>query len=330
MDISFILPCYNVGQYVEKCVESIVSQDFKDYEYEIICVDDCGTDNTLEILQRLCRENPHIKLVRNPKNGGLSFSRNRGIEAATGDWLWFVDTDDLITKDSVKNLLDIANSNECDLIVGRYYEFDENTEAEVCNKVIFRPNMPVTVGKNISHLPLNDKGNIGASVWCGIYKRSIYTENNISYNEKIFMLEDGMMNWELEQFNLTICRTEEFCYLYRYNPNSLSHWISPERRIRNYQSEIERICVYNRYYQEGKCTDVPKMQRLRDLAANTALGGLWKIPDMSFIKKEYKSIKKGDSILSQFPRRGKEKLIYSNILAFLTANLVYTKRKNKR
>ena len=102
--LSLIVPCYNVEEYVEKCIVSLENQDIPKEEYEILAYNDESKDNTLAILNRLAKTYPNVK-VESHKNKGLSGTRNRGIREAKGEFLWFVDSDDWITENCLSDIL---------------------------------------------------------------------------------------------------------------------------------------------------------------------------------------------------------------------------------
>lgn len=104
MKLSIIVPCYNVEQYVEKCINSLENQDIPKEEYEILAYNDESKDGTLAILERLAETYPNVK-VASHKNKGLSGTRNRGIREAQGDFVWFIDSDDWITENCLGEIL---------------------------------------------------------------------------------------------------------------------------------------------------------------------------------------------------------------------------------
>ena len=112
--ISVVLPIYNVGKYIEKCLESIQNQTFKDFE--AICVDDCGTDNSIEIAQRFIEKDSRFKLVRHEHNRGLSAARNTGIDMATGEYIVFIDSDDWVEPTLLEKILDGFKESKTDSI----------------------------------------------------------------------------------------------------------------------------------------------------------------------------------------------------------------------
>lgn len=112
--ISVIVPIYNVERYLEKCIESICGQTFPGLE--IILVDDGSTDRSGTICDEWVRKDPRIRVIHK-ENGGLSDARNAGIEAASGAWYMFVDSDDTITQDTVERLYAAAIAQNCEIAV---------------------------------------------------------------------------------------------------------------------------------------------------------------------------------------------------------------------
>jgi len=108
---SIIIPAYNVEKYIEKCINSILEQDYTNYE--IIVVDDCSTDNTLNILKKY----KEIKILSTPKNSRQGAARNIGLNNCTGDYILFVDADDsLYDKNVIGNIAKTINNNNPDIV----------------------------------------------------------------------------------------------------------------------------------------------------------------------------------------------------------------------
>lgn len=105
---SIIVPVYNVERYVERCINSIFAQIYA--AHEVICVNDGSTDGSLEVLQHLAIEHPSLKII-NQANQGLGGARNTGVEHATGDYIWFVDSDDWIEPNSLSSLARLIIEN---------------------------------------------------------------------------------------------------------------------------------------------------------------------------------------------------------------------------
>ncbi|MFC1851864.1 glycosyltransferase family 2 protein, partial [candidate division CSSED10-310 bacterium] len=110
--ISIIIPAYNVGQYIGKCLSSLYRQNEKNFE--IIVVDDGSNDDTLQQLRQF--QNPKLQLIRNKDNRGPSYARNRALSLATGEWVAFVDADDWCDQERFKRFLMIADEKQVDMI----------------------------------------------------------------------------------------------------------------------------------------------------------------------------------------------------------------------
>lgn len=91
--VSVIMPAYNAGAYIEDAIKSVITQSYK--EWELIVIDDCSRDNTVEIVERYKNEDSRVHLLKNVENSGVSKSRNEGIKFARGEWIAFLDSDDL-------------------------------------------------------------------------------------------------------------------------------------------------------------------------------------------------------------------------------------------
>ena len=117
--ISVIVPVYNVEQYLERCVESIINQTYKNLE--IILINDGSTDNSGKLCDELAKKDDRIKVIHK-KNGGLSDARNRGIEEATAKVIGFIDSDDYIDKDMYEILFENLNKTGADLSMCGHYD----------------------------------------------------------------------------------------------------------------------------------------------------------------------------------------------------------------
>ena len=110
--VSVIIPAYNIEDYIGRCLDSIISQTYKNLE--IIVVDDGSRDYTGEILDNYAKKDRRIKVIHK-ENGGVSSARNKGIEAAEGDYIGFIDGDDLIEPGMYKTLVDLLEEENADI-----------------------------------------------------------------------------------------------------------------------------------------------------------------------------------------------------------------------
>lgn len=125
--ISIIVPVYQAEQYLPKCVDSLLAQSYKNYE--IILVEDGATDGSPKLCDKYAEENPCVKVVHQ-ENRGAAAARNRGIEAASGDYVAFVDSDDTVSEDYLSFLIKLAEKYQADIAVCGYTKVYEGKEAE--------------------------------------------------------------------------------------------------------------------------------------------------------------------------------------------------------
>lgn len=121
--ISVIVPVYNVEKYLSKCIDSILEQTYKNLE--IILIDDGSTDNSGLICDKYAEKDTRIKVIHK-KNGGLSDARNKGIEASTGKYIMFVDSDDYIKNTMISAMYNHIISDNTDMVICRFVHVDEN------------------------------------------------------------------------------------------------------------------------------------------------------------------------------------------------------------
>lgn len=131
--VSVIIPVYNVEQYIEKCITSVLSQTYKNIE--IIIIDDCGSDKSIQIAESLISglEN-RAKILYNQCNQGPSISRNNGINVVSGKYFYLLDSDDYIDCDAIEKLVACADSTDADMVVGCIKKCEDNKETYIRNE----------------------------------------------------------------------------------------------------------------------------------------------------------------------------------------------------
>ena len=122
--ISVIVPVYNVEKYLSTCLESLLKQTLSDIE--IICVDDKSPDNALSILYDYANKDSRVNVIELPENGGVARARNTGIDAATGEYISFVDPDDYVDLDYFEKLYKTANKTNADICMPRIIKYESN------------------------------------------------------------------------------------------------------------------------------------------------------------------------------------------------------------
>lgn len=220
--ISIIVPIYNVEKYIEQCINSILNQSFRDFE--LILINDGSTDRSGEICDIYAKHDNRIK-VFHQVNKGPSATRNLGMSLSKGEYIGFVDADDIVSKDMYKEMYNFAVSNKYEIVACGYKEinYEKEIEYQFINPLTEYSEL---VGDNIKVI-LEDllcKNQIlgYASLWNKIYKRDIIIKNNILMKENIKIAEDLCFNIQVLNKVNKIGAINKVLYQYRrINTNSI-------------------------------------------------------------------------------------------------------------
>ena len=126
--VSIILPVYNKEEYLDTTLSLLISQSFQDWE--LIIVDDGSTDNSSKIVRKYALSDSRIKII-SQENRGVSAARNQGISNASGEWIWFVDADDVPNKEFLCNIFSNSFPDDIDIIVGNYERLEKNGSIQI-------------------------------------------------------------------------------------------------------------------------------------------------------------------------------------------------------
>ncbi len=194
MKLSYIVPVYKVEKYLEECVESILKQSMDDYE--IILVDDGSPDNCPAICDAYAEKYPEKIRVVHKQNGGLASARNAGLKVAKGDYIFFLDSDDYLAGDKVKEIYEKAVEFGADVLQTSYFTFNENTGERDTVRTSFETE------KLHNHQDMERELCFASSkmriifVWRNLYKRAFLEKNGIVFEENLRMIEDGPFNMQ--------------------------------------------------------------------------------------------------------------------------------------
>ncbi len=233
--ISVIVPVYNVEQYLDQCVKSILAQSFTDFE--LLLVNDASTDHSLQKAQEY-RFDRRVQVLDKP-HGGLGNTRNYGVQHARGKYLLFVDSDDWVEEDMLRDLYSLAEAYRADLVVFNFVRENlQNAESRVCSLPVHYPEFGQDIQKRmVAELvgpdPCDGPWHHVELLGCAcrrMYLRSWYLKNNISFgNEQKIMLEDLPVSLHAHCASERLLLTGGAYYHYRYNPNSLSTRYRPRK-----------------------------------------------------------------------------------------------------
>lgn len=197
--ISIIIPCYNVEKYIKECLDSILIQELK--EFEIICINDGSTDNTLEILNSYKEKYSNIKII-NQSNKGLSTARNVGMKYAEGRYIYFVDADDFLSNDKALALIyNEAEKNKLDVLFFSFENFTDDEEMKEKFKKHFLNKKrnevldEVLTGKEMLDYFINTN-QYYVTVWIQLVRKEFLLSNEIKFCDGI-IYEDNLYTLEL-------------------------------------------------------------------------------------------------------------------------------------
>lgn len=247
--ISIIVPVYNVEQYLEKCIRSIINQTYK--LLEIILIDDGSTDFSGDICDRFSKKDSRIHVIHK-KNGGLSDARNVGISKATGEYILFVDSDDWIELSTCEKFIEALAIKKVDIVSGNAKRIEDINEEFMkhCDK----SNRIVQSGQNYLKEQLRDD-KMYMAAWLNLYKRTFLIKNNL-YFVKGRLHEDEQFTPRCFLKAKSVVGMEMIFYNYRIRENSIT---TQDRKEKNALSIIETCKELEKIYEEIKDTELKKL-----------------------------------------------------------------------
>lgn len=251
---SIIIPVYNVKRFLPECIESVMRQTLTDIE--IILVDDGSTDGSGAMCDEYAKKDSRIKVIHK-KNAGLGFARNSGMDVCTGDWIAFVDSDDLISTNFIEILVGIGEENKVDGVRCLMQIFDYNTtvpkyvtpnhDIMVCETSPDKE-MPIWVDISADLLPQFKDFPAFGSACTGIYRHDVLRRMKLRFkSERELVSEDFVFNIEFATFARKIAYTKNKFYFYRVNHSSITGF----REDRLDKSAIMSEYIYNRLSELG-------------------------------------------------------------------------------
>lgn len=209
--ISVIVPVYNVEQYLERCVDSIINQTYTNLE--IILVNDGSTDNSGKLCDELAKKDERIRVIHK-ENGGLSDARNRGIDESESDLVGFIDSDDYIDSDMYEVLLKNLNDTDADLSMCALYDVYNNTpEAQVTNKETWKLSSEQAI-KMVMEAKI-----LSVTAVNKLYRKSLFTDLKFEVGK---IAEDAFIMIKLLDKCEKIVATNEKKYYYVHRENSIT------------------------------------------------------------------------------------------------------------
>ena len=238
---SIVIPVYNVAPYLRECLDSVLAQTFTDWE--AICVDDGSTDGSGAILDEYAAKDSRFRVFHQP-NAGVSAARNKALDVAQGEWIWFVDADDVIRHDATLKFSNMHSKAEI-----TYFGMDFHYEDSTIRNMLYREIPPTRIDDKTSH-EVSRMVSTACGVdffgytWNKFVRRAVITHGGIRFEPSIFRWEDALFMLKAFSFAKDFSVIHDSFYRYNCRPTGLTH----ARNI----DWVELGCLFASYASEAK------------------------------------------------------------------------------
>ena len=260
-DVTIGIPVYNAELYIRRALNSVLSQSYSSIEFLI--VDDGGTDASIAIIQEIKLVHPRgesIRIITHSQNQGVSTSRNHIIREAQGDYLFFMDSDDVIAENAISLLMQNARKYDAEIVFGSYEKLEISGK-----RIVYQyPSLQLFGEDKMATFAYREYAGVQASACNYLVKTSVLREHSHRFIDTSYW-EDLVFTFDLVTFIKRAILLPDITYLYICRKNSLSHYqqrdkISKEEVMRNIQS-IEHLkktssVIYNKVYFPNRCYNI--------------------------------------------------------------------------
>lgn len=275
--VSVVIPIYNVENYLEDCLNSIVNQTLEDIE--IICINDGSTDNSLDILNRYAEKDDRMTVITQ-ENGGHAVATNRGMGMAKGKYLYLMDSDDIVELNTLEDTYNLAEEKNLDFVIFKAINYNDPEDRYYETEVYSMGNLLKVVGKNVFNykdLPQNVLFNMSVTPWSKLYNREFVERIGAKFPEGL-VFEDNVFFWQV-MFNADrVYFYDEFLFTRR--------WYSSSSTTAGDKRFLDSIKVYNLIWEEFRKHN--EFEKNKDVLYNRKVS----IGSMRFskIKPEFKNM----------------------------------------
>lgn len=260
-DVTIGIPAFQALDYIKRSLESALNQS---YDYiEFLIIDDGSPDGTVDIIKQMLHSHPrgeHIHLIAHTSNMGVSFSRNEIIDKAQGDYLYFMDSDDVISKDTISLMMETVRKYDGEIVFGSYEKIETSGERNVYQY----PSLQLLEKDALANFAYRKYAGIQASSCNFLVKTSVLRENHLRFIDTNYW-EDLVFTFDLVTYISRAVLLPDITYSYLCRENSLSHYqqrknISKEEIMKNVYA-IEHLkktssILYNKVYFPNRCCSI--------------------------------------------------------------------------
>ena len=254
-EVSIIIPVYNAQNYLRRCVDSVLNQEFTDFE--LFLVNDGSTDNSGQICLEYARKDSRVKVIQK-ENTGVSDSRNTALNLSSGTYIQFLDSDDWITPDATKLLVRCARDHQCDMVIADFYRV---VGERLSQKGDIDEDVVLTREEFAEHMMANPADFYYGVLWNKLYRRQIIEEHHLRMNAEISWCEDFMFNLEYIRYAVGFFALKAPVYYYVKRKGSLvSQGANLASSVRMKLTVFE---FYNNFYKHVFDEDYYERNRLK-------------------------------------------------------------------
>lgn len=220
--VSIVIPVYNVASYIEECLQSVFQQTYRNIE--VIIVDDCGKDNSMQLVKTFVNKVKDVsfKIIHHPKNLGLSAARNTGIKESTGNYIYFIDSDDFITTNCIETFVDLIKKYPDSDVVFGSATFYPNAWGSFCLNVKNSKIPSYSNNRRWINTSFLKNDFLPITAWNKLVSKEFIIRNKLFFKEGIYY-EDQLWLYLMAYACSKISFNKINTYFYRKNPNGIIH-----------------------------------------------------------------------------------------------------------
>lgn len=257
-EVSVIIPIYNVELYLERCLRSVLSQTYNNFE--LILVDDGSTDCSGSICDRYALIDKRIKVIHQ-NNSGVCAARNKGLDNCSGDYVYFVDSDDVVEKDGLEVLMSYM-SDTVDMVIGGYNVCSK--EGDFVSRQVKTCEVKLSPSDAIFAMIEPKKMNVTLGMlWINLFRREIINNNNLRFDESLYLYEDNVFSIQyLCHCSKSVMYTSRPVYhYYNYRKDNTTNTIFSNYNSKALSALDARLQVYQLMKSAGQPSNNIKIAR---------------------------------------------------------------------
>lgn len=236
--ITIVVPVYKTEKYIRECLESLLAQTYT--ELDIICVDDCSPDGSMDIVEEIGRRDSRVRFIKHDINQGLGPARNTGIAAAHGDLIGFVDSDDWIDPEMYQRLLELLDTHDADISQCSARRISKG------RNIGSYPNSTGYRDKFLMHSMFGHGPCVVGAAWNKLYKTRLFHDHNITYPSILY--EDVATTPRLLRMSSKVASTQESYLNYRFRDDSIVNSVDIETLIKRISGLLTASAILGDFF----------------------------------------------------------------------------------